>query len=85
MTAGHKHRAIRVREDGVVLKVLTGTVVRRSTDLKKVTNSVMVYRPVEGRSGVYELSLLGMLHGMFGLTLNTCPDKKRRRASWLSR
>lgn len=73
MTEGHKHRMLKVKEGGLVERLLTGPVLRRSTDRGLVDRSGMVWHcePEDLETGPYLLRPLGLLHGLSGLTLDT--------------
>lgn len=79
MTEGHKHRTIKTTAGSRLERVLRHQFLpTRDTD--KVERSRFVYGPLRKcpaggctdqrcRDGAYALSLLGVLHGLFGLTL----------------
>lgn len=69
MTVGHRHRTFTVKRDGLVMRVLRGVIVWRSANVEKVDASRLVYRGEPDSKGRYPLSLLGLLHGLTGLTL----------------
>lgn len=69
MTDGHKHRTLNVKPNGVVRRILTRPTLHLSDDIERVDRSRFVYGPVEGEPGLYRLSPLGVLHGLFGVTL----------------
>lgn len=69
MTGGHRHRFIRTRSGSLLARVLPGTIIWRSRNLRVVERSRFVYRPDPDEKGHYLLSLLGLLHGLTGLTL----------------
>ncbi len=82
MTSGHTHRVIRAREGSLVERLLCGPVIARSTDLARVERSRWVWLPeVQARTSrtpqpdVYVLRPLGVLHGLFGLTLDIVDDQ----------
>lgn len=85
MTAGHKHRHLLVKRNGLVRRVLTATVLT-TTDTEWVDRSRLVFGPVEDtrreprppRPETYRLSLLGLLHGLFGLTLVIKPEEETK-------
>lgn len=68
MSAGHNHRTITVRRDGIVHRVLHRTTLSRTIRLDRAEASRFVYAPTV--DGHYRLSLLGFLHGLCGLTLD---------------
>lgn len=72
MTAGHKHREIRVKRDGVVSRVLRYPLLR-TRDREWVDKSILVFGtvdpPVYAGDEQFYLSALGILHGWTGLTL----------------
>ena len=68
MTAGHKHRTVHVRRNGLAQRVLQGTTLWRTDDLSAAERSRLIYSP-DSRGG-YRLSLLGFLHGLTGLTID---------------
>lgn len=72
MTAGHKHRVVRVKRGSRLHRVLTRPTLRVATT-DRADRSRFVYGPVAGQHGVpflWRLSPLGVLHAMFGLTLD---------------
>jgi hypothetical protein len=84
MTAGHKHRYIKVRYNSLVYRALRKPLIE-TTNLDWVNRSRMVFGPKpikEHEHQHYTLSLLGILHGLFGLTIRTqgrgdAPDPMR--------
>lgn len=70
MTTGHKHRTI-VMRNGALLRLLRAPLIK-SLDLDRAQRSRYAWRaePHDG-GNVYVLSLLGILHGWFGLTVET--------------
>lgn len=92
MTDGHQHRTIRLPEHSIRLHLLRAPL-RRSTDRERVERSrftwraddVAEIRTLSGRvvrtwpsSPAYELTPLGILHGLFGLTVDTRSEPIRR-------
>lgn len=71
-----------VRVPKVVERVLRGTVLYRTDDTSRVMKSPWMYRPCEikGRpvKGVWDLSLLGALHTLTGLTI-WIPDSTKEQ------
>ncbi len=69
MTTGHRHRTFTVKRDGLAIRVLRGVILWRSANIDHVESSRFVYRGEPDARGRYPLSLLGLLHGLTGLTL----------------
>lgn len=70
MTERHRHRIWRVKHGGWVHCVLCLPVLWWSRDEQRVERSRFVYGPSRV-SGVWTLHPLGVLHALFGLTLET--------------
>lgn len=83
MTAGHKHREVHVKRDGLAHRWLTVPSLVVTRNLDWVDRSRLVFGPMRcpggcHESGVYwRLSPLGVLHGLTGLTL--VPETKEER------
>lgn len=76
----HKHRYVKVREDGLALRLLRAVVYttcdREQAEKSKFAYSLRTYEP-EGWDFVafeYVLTLLGLLHGLVGLTVEYDDD-----------
>ena len=67
MTEGHKHRTIRVRNNGLLRKALTRPTLAY-TDTATAERSRFAWGPTRCPD-VWRLSPLGLLHGLTGLTL----------------
>jgi hypothetical protein len=71
-TRFHRHWYITVREQGRIYRFLRKTR-RYSTDRQKVEASIFAWgvnpNKHDGSSTIYTLSILGVLHGLTGLTL----------------
>lgn len=70
MTAGHQHRLVRVKDGGLVHRALRYPLLTTGR-AGWVKNSIFVFGPVEDAPGRWNLTLLGILHGLTGLTLTT--------------
>lgn len=72
MTAGHKHRLLRVRRGGLVQRALCRPL-WHTRSKNRVMASPFVYGPCALSAGsrptCWTTSALGILHGLFGLTL----------------
>jgi hypothetical protein len=71
MTPGHKHRYVTIRQGGLLYRVLRKPFLE-TTNRTWVERSKMVFGVVdktEHEHEHYTLSLLGILHGLTGLTL----------------
>lgn len=76
MTAGHKHRHLRVREDGWVYRVLRAPLFHTG-HIGRAERSRFVYGPCttdRGAHPCYTLSALGILHPLVGLTLEVSDE-----------
>jgi hypothetical protein len=70
MTDGHRHRVLKIRRYDARWVLFLRKKRWFSTDLVKVEKSRFAWVPYYYAHGtVYGLSLLGILHGLFGLTL----------------
>ena len=82
MTAGHKHRKIKVRADSLLVKALRFPLYH-TCDIERVDRSRLVWGPCttsKGReSACWYLSTLGILHALTGLTLEVRGDDDRAR------
>lgn len=85
MTAGHKHRTVKVFPGA---HPITGTVVRllrtplyHTSDIERVDRSRFVWGPCQPDKGqesaCWYLSTLGILHALTGLTLEVHGDDDR--------
>lgn len=77
MTAGHTHRYVKVREGSLVYRVLKKTLLT-TTNRDRVERSRMVFGVVQDDRDEHEhytLTLLGLLHGLTGLTIRTQPRR----------
>lgn len=79
MSDGHRHRHVTVKRDGLVVRVLRGIIVHRSANIEHVENSRLIYRGEPDSKGRYPLSLLGLLHGATGLTLDVHTPEELER------
>jgi hypothetical protein len=73
VTARHKHREVKVKPGGLVIRLLRKPLLT-TTRLDWVERSRMVFGVVphaDHEHEHYTLSLLGICHGLFGLTLYT--------------
>lgn len=75
MTAGHKHREIKVRPGTRVYRVLRKPLLHtRATgwvDRSRLVFGVCLARSHAKHPDCWTLSLLGACHGLFGLTIRT--------------
>ena len=67
MTAGHRHRIVRVKRNGLVHRVLTRPTLA-VVGTERAERSRMVFGPT-GHPERWRLSPLGALHAFTGLTL----------------
>lgn len=72
MTDGHKHRTIRTRKGTLLYRVLRKQLFT-TNNRPWVERSRFVFGP-SPRPGRWGLSLLGVCHGLFGLTLEVRDD-----------
>lgn len=63
----HRHWNVRMRRDGLLLRALS-IKIRSTDDRAKAERSPFVYRL--GRGCRYQMTLLGFLHGLTGLTID---------------
>lgn len=68
MTDGHKHRYLYVKKYGPLWRLLRKPIYYTEDD-KKAEKSPFVYTDDPHVGGLYYMSLLGFLHGLFGVTL----------------
>lgn len=68
MTAGHRHRIVRLKRDGLLWRALTRPTLH-VTDARRAQRSRFVYGKVSTELNTYRLSPLGVLHGLIGLSL----------------
>lgn len=77
MTDNHKHRTIKVKRGGLVERLLRKPTLLTSSNFERVDRSRMVWGPVYPELGMHSpawrLTPLGLLHGVFGLTLEMKP------------
>lgn len=82
MTDGHKHRVVRVKKGSLVYRLLRYPLIF-TDDRARVEESPYPYGESAVTSGVYYLSLLGILHRWTGLTLTErLPKVYRVDTNW---
>lgn len=69
MTAGHRHRTVRVKRDGWLDRALRIPTLWHSTNYDWIDRSRLVFGPCDDVGYCWRLSPLGLLHGLIGLTL----------------
>lgn len=78
MSAGHRHRTVKVRRGGRVHRWLTEPTLGYACE-RQAEASRYIWGPVSDSLGVipglYRLSPLGLLHGLVGLTLWVQPEE----------